>query len=143
MNPPVIIDKTFSDKDFSDLKNYIISKNIKSLNYDKTFGRYSSNDPKFDEYAKILLPVARKIFNSSTLNYMKIVNLRFPPEDVYFSKNLQDYKTGKVANWDTAYQFSSESSFNPNSFGCHQLWVCTTKWQNHLKRIFKYEIYKF
>ena len=67
MNPPVIIDKTFSDKDYSNLKNYIISKNIKSLNYDKTFGRYSSNDTKFDEYAKILLPIARKIFNSATL----------------------------------------------------------------------------
>jgi hypothetical protein len=82
------------------------------------------------------------VFNSSTLLYMKNNGLTTPPEDVYFSKNLQVYKIGNVADWDTAYKFSSESMFNPNSFGCHQLWVCTTKWQTHLKNTFKYKIYK-
>jgi len=76
-----------------------------------------------------------------TKNYMATVGMVTVPEDVYFSKNLQDYKMGNVADWDTAYQFSSESTFNPNSCGCHQLWVCTKKWQNHLKKIFEYEIY--
>lgn len=87
-------------------------------------------------------PIKHFKMGKSTKNYMATVEMVNLPEDVYFSKNLQDYKMGNVADWDTAYQFSSESSFNPNSFGCHQLWICTTKWQNHLKKIFEYEIYK-
>lgn len=86
-------------------------------------------------------PIKNFKIGNSTKNYMTMVGMDSVPEDVYFSKNLQDYKIGNVADWDTAYQFSSESTFNPNSLGCHQLWVCTTKWQNHLKKIFKYEIY--
>jgi len=78
---------------------------------------------------------------SSTQKYIHAVGMDTVPEDVYFSKNLQEHKMGNVADWDTAYQFSSESLFNKNSFGCHQLWICTTKWQNHLHKIFKYEIY--
>ena len=78
---------------------------------------------------------------NSTKNYINTVGMDSVPEDVFFSKNLQDLKMGNVADWDTAYEFSSESVFNKNSFGCHQLWICTTKWQNHLHKIFKYEIY--
>ena len=86
-------------------------------------------------------PVKNFKIGNATKNYMDMVGMDSVPEDVYFSKNLQDYKIGNVADWDTAYQFSSESTFNPNSFGCHQLWVCTTKWQTHLKNTFKYKIY--
>ena len=86
-------------------------------------------------------PIKNFKIGNSTKNYMDMVGMDTVPEDVYFSKNLQTYKIGNVADWDTAYQFSSESTFNPNSFGCHQLWVCTTQWQNHLKQAFKYKIY--
>lgn len=86
-------------------------------------------------------PIENFKIGTSTKNYMNMVGMDTVPEDVYFSKSLQDFKIGKVADWNTAYQFSSESTFNPNSFGCHQLWVCTKKWQTHLKQIFKYEIY--
>ena len=86
-------------------------------------------------------PIKNFKIGNSTKNYMAMVGMDTVPEDLYFSKNLQDSKIGKVADWDTAYKFSSESTFNHDSFGCHQLWVCTTKWQNHLKNIFKYEIY--
>ena len=84
-------------------------------------------------------PIKNFKIGNSTKNYMDMVGMDTVPEDVYFSKNLQDSKIGNVANWNTAYQFSSESTFNPKSWGCHQLWICTTKWQNHLKRIFKYD----
>jgi hypothetical protein len=87
-------------------------------------------------------PINNFKIGNSTKNYMAMVGMNAVPEDVYFSKNLQEYKIGNVADWDKAHQFSSESTFNPNSFGCHQLWVCTTKWQNHLKKTFKYEIYE-
>ena len=62
-------------------------------------------------------------YNSSTLNYMKSVNITFPPEDVYFSKAMLDYKIGRVANYDEAIKFSTESIFNPNSFGGHNFWL--------------------
>jgi len=86
-------------------------------------------------------PIQNFKIGNSTKKYMDMVGMDSVPEDVYFSKNLQDYKMGHVADWNTAYHFSSESIFNSNSFGCHQLWVCTTKWQKHLKKIFEYEIY--
>jgi len=86
-------------------------------------------------------PIAHFKIGNSTKSYMDMVGMVNVPEDVYFSKNLQDHNIGNVSNWDAAYNFSSESIFNPNSFGCHQFWIGTAKWQKHLKKIFKYEIY--
>lgn len=77
----------------------------------------------------IMLEIINKIgiietnYNSSTTNYMYHCRLTVPPEDVYFSKNMQELNIGKVADWDTAYDFSSECVFNENSFGCHGVWV--------------------
>jgi len=79
--------------------------------------------------------------NSSTQNFMDMANLKYPPEDVYFSKNMQDFKIGDVADWDTAYQFSSEQVFNPNSFGGHQFWISNSKWLPFLKKLFNYKKY--
>ena len=87
-------------------------------------------------------PIKNFKLGNSTKNYMAMIGMDSVPEDVYFSKNMQDYKIGNVADWDTAFQFSSESLFNKHSFGCHQFWVSTTKWQNHLNKTFKYEIYQ-
>ena len=67
------------------------------------------------------------VYNSSTLQYMKNVKITFPPEDVYFSKALIDFKIGKVADYNTALRFSSESIFNPNSFGGHNFWLRNNK----------------
>jgi hypothetical protein len=78
---------------------------------------------------------------SSTLNYMNIKKLTTPPEDVYFSKNMQEYNIGDVADWNTAYNFSCETIFNPNSFAGHQFWISTNKWREHIKQIFGYKIY--
>jgi hypothetical protein len=62
-------------------------------------------------------------YNSSTEAYMKNSRLTIPPEDVYFSKNIQDLNIGKVANWNSAYKFSCESVLHENSFGGHGIWV--------------------
>ena len=51
------------------------------------------------------------------------------PEDVYFSKNMQDYDIGKVAGWDSASAFSSESIYNEDSFGGHNFWLRDEKWK--------------
>jgi hypothetical protein len=72
---------------------------------------------------------------------MKIKNLKYPPEDVYFSKNMQELFIGDVADWNTSYNFSSEQIFNPNSFGGHQFWQSNDEWQFFLKKIFNYKKY--
>jgi hypothetical protein len=81
------------------------------------------------------------IVNSHTLNYMKTQNLKYPPEDVYFSKNMQELLIGEVADWNKASLFSSEQVFNPNSFGGHQFWQSNENWQFFMKKIFEYKKY--
>ncbi len=81
-------------------------------------------------------------YNSSTIEYMQINNLTIPPEDIYFSKNMQDYNIGIVADYEAASNFSSESVFNPNSFGGHKFWISNPKWNDFIKKSYNYEIYK-
>ena len=66
MNPK-IIKQTFSNSEYNSLKQYLLNKDIKSLNYDETFSRYGLNDNVINEYAEKLVPLARQIFNSDTL----------------------------------------------------------------------------
>lgn len=82
------------------------------------------------------------VYNSSTLEYMKAVDLDFPPEDVYFSKCMQENFIGIVANWDVAYNFSSESVFNEESFGGHKFWICNKQWKTYMKKNFNFKPYK-
>lgn len=79
--------------------------------------------------------------NSSTKYYMNLFNLNCIPEDIFFSKNMQDYYIGDVADWDTAYKFSSEQVFNPDSFGGHKFWISNKNWQYFLKKQFNYKKY--
>jgi hypothetical protein len=81
------------------------------------------------------------IVNSTTQKYMEENNLKYHPEDVYFSKNMQELHIGDVADWDTAYKFSSEQIFNPDSFGGHQFWISNNNWQEFLKKLFKFNVY--
>lgn len=85
-------------------------------------------------------------YNSSTIEYMKNTNSTCPPEDVYFSKNMQELNIGKVADWDSAYAFSSESYLNTNSFGGHGVWVNgriinntidRSLWKKHMYNVLK------
>jgi hypothetical protein len=81
-------------------------------------------------------------YNSSTMEYMRFVDLQFPPEDVYFSKCMQEQFIGNVANWDSAYNFSYETVFNENSFGGHKIWISNSQWKIHIKKIFNFKLYK-
>ena len=80
-------------------------------------------------------------YNSSTLEYMNYVDLKFPPEDVYFSKCMQEQSIGIVANWDAAHDFSSESVFNSNSFGGHKFWISCENWKSYTKKRFAFQVY--
>lgn len=82
-------------------------------------------------------------FNSSTHVYMKNIGLTFPPEDIYFSKNMQELGIGLVADWNEAFLFSSESVCNVNSFAGHKFWISNTGWKKMMNARFNFEIYKF
>ena len=75
---------------------------------------------------------------SSTREYMQNAGMTICPEDVYFSKNMQDYGIGKVADWDSASAFSTELIYNGDSFGGHNFWLSDDKWKERV-----YSIYKF
>jgi hypothetical protein len=69
---------------------------------------------------------------SSTLKYMRLVGLQDCPEDVYFCKNMQVFNIGKVANWDIASEFSTETVYNPNSLGGHCFWLKDINWKQRV-----------
>ena len=81
------------------------------------------------------------IFNSSTLLYMKNNGLTTPPEDVYFSKNLQELNLGKVASYETALRFSTESVININSLGGHKFWIGNKNWKDLMDKKFSLNVY--
>lgn len=88
-------------------------------------------------------PIGKTFFNTSTIAYMKNTGLDFPPEDVYFSKLMQELGIGKVADWDTAFEFSSESVFNPSSFGGHKFWISNPNWKKLMSEVFGFSLYKY
>jgi hypothetical protein len=89
---------------------------------------------------QIMIDIINKIsikntsINESTKIYMKQNNLTNCPEDVYFSLNMQKFNIGRVADFDTAFKFSTESLNNPNSFAGHNFWISDPSW---LKRVQK------
>lgn len=52
-----------------------------------------------------------------------------PPEDVYFSKTMIEKTDGKVADFESGFNFSSECYFNPNSFGSHCFFLYEKNWK--------------
>jgi hypothetical protein len=82
------------------------------------------------------------IFNSSTTNYMKNNGLTVPPEDVYFSKNMQELNIGVVASHESALSFSTESVANKNSLGGHKFWIGNSEWKKIMKNKFDLIEYK-
>uniref|UniRef100_A0A6C0E181 DUF5672 domain-containing protein n=1 Tax=viral metagenome TaxID=1070528 RepID=A0A6C0E181_9ZZZZ len=80
------------------------------------------------------------VFNTSTLEYMQQTNSTVPPEDVYFSKNMEDLKIGILSDRKSATKFSSESIFNVDSFAGHCFWISDPNW---IKKIKKYNVIQF
>lgn len=67
--------------------------------------------------------------NKSTIDYMKNSNCSTIPEDVYFSKNMEELNIGNLADNKSAFHFSTESIYNENSFGGHNFWISSDKWR--------------
>ena len=89
------------------------------------------------------ISVKKTHYNSSTIEEMEKEDNIFPPEDVYFSKNLQELGIGLVANYDTALSFSSEKNFNNDSFGGQRFWLGNENWKNDIKLKYNYKTYKW
>jgi hypothetical protein len=83
------------------------------------------------------LPITNVKLNSSTLNYMCMNGINVAVEDVYFSKTMQEYCIGHVADWISAYDFSMESIMNENSLGGHNFFIFDKKWK---ERMYKYVV---
>ena len=74
-------------------------------------------------------------YNSSTVSYMTTNKLTVPPEDVYFSKTMQELGIGTVAPWEAAVRFSTESILDKESFGGHNFWLCEPRgWTSRVLR---------
>ena len=71
-------------------------------------------------------------YNSSTVNYMNATKMVVGPEDVYFSLNMIRYNIGKVADWESGFNFSSESFYNPDGLGGHNFWIKNPEWKKLL-----------
>jgi len=72
------------------------------------------------------------VYNSSTLQYIKSTKSTVPPEDVYFSKNMEDFNIGVLADRVSASNFSTESILNTNSFAGHNFWINDPNWKNRV-----------
>jgi len=42
---------------------------------------------------------------------------------------MEDYNIGLLADWDDAYNFSTECVVNKNSFGGHRFWLNDKEWK--------------
>ena len=88
-------------------------------------------------------PIENTVFNSSTLNYMRDVSLEIAPEDVYFSKNMQEFGIGKVADWDSAFLFSTETINSIDSLGGHKFWLADDEWKKRIRQMYSLSEYVF
>jgi glycosyltransferase involved in cell wall biosynthesis len=78
--------------------------------------------------------IADTVPNSSTADYMRNTGSTVIPEDVYFSKNMQELGIGRVAPWNMAFRFSTETQYNPQSFAGHNFWLNDNEWKERLYR---------
>ena len=77
--------------------------------------------------------------NSSTASYMAHTGSTVLPEDVYFSKNMQELGIGRVATWADAFEFSTETQYSRDSLAGHNFWLCDPAWELRLyKSLFKF-----
>lgn len=75
------------------------------------------------------------IMTKQVKHYVEKTKLENIPEDVYFSYCIQKYELGKVADFETAKQFSMETVYSENPFGMHCMWHSDKNWE---KRFIEY-----
>jgi hypothetical protein len=87
-------------------------------------------------------PIMKTTFSDFKWKCIKDANFSTPPEDIYFTFNMDRHKIGKIADWYTASTFSSESFDHKTSLGCHNFWLYVdkkNKWYDGLRhRLFPF-----
>jgi len=78
------------------------------------------------------ITVEDTIYNSSTIDYAVANKLNIFPEDVYFTKNIEDLNIGLLADRNTASYFSTECFLNKDSFAGHNFWICDSNWKQRI-----------
>ena len=71
-------------------------------------------------------------FNSSTITYCVNTNSHIYPEDVYFSKNIEDLHLGLIATRESGNNFSSETTCSKDSLGGHNFWLNDESWKERI-----------
>ena len=81
-------------------------------------------------------------FDNNVLKYMERYGVECPPEDMYFSKTIQELQLGRVADKKTSTLFSSNFLFNKESFGGYKFWASNRHWLSKLNQTAKLNVYK-
>ena len=77
----------------------------------------------------IMIDIINKEKPEDTLTYYKY-DLKFIPEDVYFTTNMIKYKIGKLATKNEAIKFSDEQYQYSESFGGHNFYTHNKNWKD-------------
>ena len=91
------------------------------------------------------ISIEKTVFLKSTLEYIKKQNLEYAPENIYFSKNMQDLHIGKVADVETAKKFCvTIYPKNANEFfaGC-DFWNYNKSWRAKMSATLNINSYEF
>lgn len=77
------------------------------------------------------ISIKKTAFLKSTLEYTEKQQLEYPPENIYFSKNIQDLHIGKVADVETAKKFcvTIHSKNITDFFAGYDFWNYNKDWK--------------
>ena len=82
-------------------------------------------------------------FDIVVLKYMIRYGVECPPEDLYFSKMIEELQLGNVADKNTSTFFSSNFLFNKDSLGGYKFWISNSNWLNQLNGFVKAKDYEY
>ena len=84
-------------------------------------------------------------FFKPTKEYMKKHKLEYPPENIYFSKNMQELNIGKVGDYKTSKKFCLEfhALKNNDSFAGHDFWNYNKDWKEKMSLSMNFKKYSF
>jgi len=90
-------------------------------------------------------PILETKFLEPTIEYMKKHQLEYPPENIYFSKNMQESNIGKVADYKTSKKFCIEvhSLKNNDSFAGYDFWNYNKEWEKKISLSMNFKKYSF
>lgn len=116
---------------------HFIKNNNISLNYKNNYNLSIRTKTKMLEVIK------NYHINHNNGNKVFDTRYQYLPEELFFSKIIQERNIGNIASWDIEIHFSTENIFNPQSIEGegHNFRNSNIKWENCLNYIFTYKPY--